>query len=213
MLLYSAVAANLCRLRYYFAWKLGACGIHASGISYEKSITDSSGQLQPIFSKHLNANFMKVEGTYVVRDKISNWNIGVQKWLRRCIYERVKSNGQFITFMVSAFWHGFYGGYYISFSLWFLMVFLSQLVFRLNLNYPVVGRYFDKTGLAGKVLLWVIVTVVWANFGTYFFVLSLKKSWRILVDYKFVPVLAVLIPTLILQFSGLCRKRKDRKPR
>jgi hypothetical protein len=38
--------------------------------------------------------------------------------------------GQLLTFMISAFWHGFYGGYYLSFILWFAQVFVSQLVFK-----------------------------------------------------------------------------------
>ena len=116
-----------------------------------------------------------------MRDKIANWNIAVQKWLRRSIYERVKSNGQFITFMVSAFWHGFYGGYYISFFLWFVMVFLAQLVYRLNQNYPIVGKYFNKTGPIGKILLWLFISIEFSNSGTYFLILSLKSSWRILL--------------------------------
>jgi len=58
----------------------------------------------------------------------------VQEWLRKSIYERHhfknKIYGQLLTFMVSAFWHGYYGGYYISFFLWFFQVFVSQLVFK-----------------------------------------------------------------------------------
>jgi hypothetical protein len=38
--------------------------------------------------------------------------------------------GQLLTFMISAFWHGFYGGYYLSFILWFAQANVSQLVFK-----------------------------------------------------------------------------------
>jgi lysophospholipid acyltransferase len=57
-----------------------------------------------------------------------------QEWLRKCVYERShyknKFYSQLITFMVSAFWHGFYGGYYLSFLLWFVQVYVSQLVYK-----------------------------------------------------------------------------------
>lgn len=57
-----------------------------------------------------------------------------QEWLRKCIYERAdyknKMSSQLLTFMVSSFWHGFYGGYYISFFLWFCHMIISQQVFK-----------------------------------------------------------------------------------
>lgn len=137
----------------------------------------------------------------------------VQSWLRKCVYERVRSNGQFITFMVSAFWHGFYGGYYFSFFLWFAMVHLAQLVFKANRNYEVIGKTFKKLGFIGHALLWAFVNTLFSNSGTYFQILSAKISLKIMWAYKFIPILIIIVPIIILEISGISKgkKKKEKK--
>ena len=47
---------------------------------------------------------------------IESWNVRTAVWLRRIVYDRIpKQYGLFGTFLVSALWHGFYPGYYITF--------------------------------------------------------------------------------------------------
>jgi hypothetical protein len=41
--------------------------------------------------------------------------------------------------------------------------------------------------------------------------LSLKASLKILIAFKFVPVLVIIIPALILQYSGLAKQSKKGK--
>lgn len=53
----------------------------------------------------------------------------IQQWLQYCIYERSNFN-QFLVFMVSAFWHGFYPGYYIGFSLASFMTHVGRLAYK-----------------------------------------------------------------------------------
>lgn len=117
------------RFKYYFGWKLSMGAIHASGVSYQVHGDGTSD-----FKLIQNCNPVKVETTVHVREKIANWNMTCQEWLRKCVYERAhfknKLISQLMTFMVSAFWHGFYGGYYMSFILWFMQMFVSQLVFK-----------------------------------------------------------------------------------
>jgi hypothetical protein len=75
-----------------------------------------------------------IETNKHLRDKISHWNTAVQEWLRKTVYQRssFKSRGvaQLYVFMVSAFWHGFYAGYYFSFFLWFVQVYTQAEIFR-----------------------------------------------------------------------------------
>lgn len=53
---------------------------------------------------------------------MTGWNIATSNWLRRCVYERVPSSiATFSSFAMSAVWHGFYPGYYMTFissALW-----------------------------------------------------------------------------------------------
>lgn len=65
------------KFKYYFGWKLSMCAVHASGISY-------SGDGN--FHRVKTCDPWKVETTYHLREKISNWNMSSELWLRKCIY-------------------------------------------------------------------------------------------------------------------------------
>lgn len=68
------------------------------------------------------------------RDSINNWNIGTNHWLRTVVYERVpKKYGTPLTFGLSALWHGFYPGYYITFATGALFVMAARVVSTMNI--------------------------------------------------------------------------------
>ena len=55
-----------------------------------------------------------------IKASIDNWNIHVQSWLANYIFLRVPAGlpgdpAKLVTFLSSAFWHGFFPGYYITF--------------------------------------------------------------------------------------------------
>lgn len=129
ILIFGFFSVTTIRFKYYFAWKFSQGSVHASGISFHRS---KEGKDQYNLVQTCNPEI--VESTMHVRAKIANWNMSVQEWLRRCIYERSpfenKMIGQLYTFIVSSFWHGYYGGYYISFFLWFCQQYAAQLVFK-----------------------------------------------------------------------------------
>jgi lysophospholipid acyltransferase len=65
-----------------------------------------------------------VESAQNTRAYLGNWNINTNNWLRNYMYLRVTPRGKkpgfrasMATFVTSAFWHGFYPGYYLSFVL------------------------------------------------------------------------------------------------
>ena len=68
-----------------------------------------------------NINVMKVEFGQNFREILANWNICSANWLKTHIYTRMIQSGwsatvsTYTTNLVSAFWHGFYPGYYLSF--------------------------------------------------------------------------------------------------
>ena len=74
------------------------------------------------------------------RDCINNWNIGTNLWLRMVVYERVPKNyGTVFTFALSALWHGFYPGYYMTFASGALIVMAARKVIPFNYS-----RYLYK---------------------------------------------------------------------
>lgn len=55
--------------------------------------------------------------------------MGTNKWLRMIVYERVpKKYGTLLTFSLSALWHGFYPGYYVTFISGALIVTAARTV-------------------------------------------------------------------------------------
>lgn len=107
------------RLKYYGVWALteGACIL--SGLGYN-GVDQATGKVS--WNKLENVNPWGVETAQNSRAYLGNWNMNTNNWLRNYIYLRVTPKGKkpgfrasMATFVTSAFWHGFYPGYYLSF--------------------------------------------------------------------------------------------------
>lgn len=104
------------RGRYYGLWKLGESMCILNGFGEE------NGSWKGIS----NVDILKFEFSNNYSTTARVWNRRIQRWLQMCIYERSNFN-QFYVFMVSAFWHGFYPGYYIGFTLASFMTHVNRL--------------------------------------------------------------------------------------
>lgn len=140
-----------------------------------------------------------------------------QEWLKKCVYQRAdfknKFYSQLLTFMISAFWHGFYGGYYFTFILWFLQMYVSQLIFKESKkqNSKWVKMY-KSLGMVGKVGLWLLSNILFSVVGTFFQILSIKQSWRILKAIYFFPLVFYILGYVMFTFGATkTRKPKDEK--
>ncbi|KAI4601275.1 lysophospholipid acyltransferase [Pestalotiopsis sp. 9143b] len=109
------------RLKYYGVWTLteGACIL--AGLGY-KGVDPTTGKVS--WDRLQNINPWGVESAQNSRAYLENWNMNTNKWLRYYIYLRVTPRNKkpgfrasLATFSTSAFWHGFYPGYYLSFLL------------------------------------------------------------------------------------------------
>jgi lysophospholipid acyltransferase len=109
------------RTKYYGIWALseGACIL--AGIGY-RGIDPQTGK--PAWDRLTNVQPWKIELAQNVHDYIGYWNINTNHWLRNYVYLRVTPKGKkpgfratLATFFTSAFWHGFYPGYYLTFTL------------------------------------------------------------------------------------------------
>jgi len=61
-----------------------------------------------------------------LKELLDNWNRSTTYWLRFVIYDRVRSTVP--VFFFSAFWHGFYAGYYITFCTGGILIHTARLV-------------------------------------------------------------------------------------
>jgi hypothetical protein len=121
VLVHLMTSAN--RLRYYFAWYMSDVACLISGIGYSPKTRDK-------FCRGQNAVISKVDLANCQAEAFAHWNISIARWLRNCIYLRASESempqlfrgfigrrqyATILTRFTSAFWHGFYPGYYLAF--------------------------------------------------------------------------------------------------
>ncbi|KAH7343969.1 MBOAT, membrane-bound O-acyltransferase family-domain-containing protein [Rhizoctonia solani] len=110
----------LARTKYYGAWSLTEGAAILSGLGFNGF--DASGQAR--WDKTANIDIKNIEFAPNFKVLLDSWNINTNIWLRNCIYKRVTPKGKrpgfrssMLTFLTSALWHGFCGGYYLTFIL------------------------------------------------------------------------------------------------
>jgi len=109
------------RTKYYGVWTMteGACIL--AGLGYN-GVDPATGKVS--WNRLQNISPWGVETAQNSRAYLGNWNTNTNGWLRNYIYLRVTPRGKkpgfrasLATFATSAFWHGFYPGYYLTFVL------------------------------------------------------------------------------------------------
>lgn len=90
------------RCKFYFVW-------HYSNGCY----------LLQGFNDMLNIKFIEVETARSIKDLSNGWNRRTNRWLKECYFDKLKNRSiflaSFVTFTVSALWHGIKPGYLIMF--------------------------------------------------------------------------------------------------
>ncbi|EGR27563.1 mboat family protein, putative [Ichthyophthirius multifiliis] len=213
---YFNVCITLIRFRYYAGWSLSQAGLASTGITYNTK-TQQWDQIISCKASH--------ELTHDVRYKVECWNTSVQIWLKKYVYLRVypqdqlksnvnKSNiAQYITNMVSAFWHGFYPGYYLSFFQWSLVMNCSKLLFNASKNKP---EFFDKlektlTSPVYFAIRFCITHFSLNCFGIGFQLLSLYDNYAFYKTHYFSVLIVNLL--VIAFFSATKWGQKSSKPK
>ncbi|PVH98256.1 MBOAT-domain-containing protein [Periconia macrospinosa] len=109
------------RMKYYGVWSLAEGSCILSGIGYN-GVDPATGRAK--WDRLTNIKPWEIETAQNTRAYLNNWNINTNQWLRNYMYLRVTPKGKkpgfratLATFVTSAFWHGFYPGYYLAFVL------------------------------------------------------------------------------------------------
>ncbi|KAK3087520.1 hypothetical protein FSP39_006924 [Pinctada imbricata] len=108
---YVLVCITLVRAKYYLAWELGEAVNNAAGLGFKGWNKDGTANWDLI----RNIQIYQLEVSNSLKVNIDSWNIQTLIWLRRIVYDRVPKYSTLAVFMCSAFWHGFYPGYYFTF--------------------------------------------------------------------------------------------------
>ncbi|CAG8734794.1 19234_t:CDS:2, partial [Gigaspora rosea] len=115
---YVQVAAFCARFRYYVIWLLAEGSCILSGIGFNGY--DGNGYVK--WNRVTNIDIIGYETADNIKQLLESWNMNTNKWLKNYVYLRVTQPGQkpdffstITTFGISAIWHGFYPGYYLTF--------------------------------------------------------------------------------------------------
>jgi len=137
------------RNKYYFGWKNaeGACNIWYAGFEG----FDENGK-EKGWDNSNNMDIIGFEFATNLKNFSGAWNKKTSNWLARYVYFR--TNGSLIaTYALSAFWHGFYPGYY----LFFLCVPFATICERLGRK-KLTPRFGDMPGYG--ILCWACTSIL-----------------------------------------------------
>ncbi len=193
------------KAKYYAAWKIAEGATVLCGFGFEGFTGDGKSKGWNLVS---NMDVLSFEMPLSLRDAARAWNKGTQNWLERYVYTRT-GNSLMATYFVSAFWHGFYPGYYI----FFMSVPLATGVNRLSFK-RVRPWFIEADGSFGfKKRLYDIVGLIASIFACHYLVipfqcLSWEHSMVALGNLKFAG--HVILVVLYIVFSLVpMRKIKD----
>lgn len=206
-ILYVILASSVVRFKYYHAWILADAICNASGLGFNGY--DNQGVAR--WDLMSNVEVFNVETSISWRDFLIGWNKGTMLWLRRIAYERAPYQRTLVTYILSALWHGFYPGYYVTF-LTGAMLTLSSRAIRRSI------RPYFKTNSSLSFLYDVITClstrVIVAYVATPFVLLELEPSlyfYRHLYYFiHVIGVLSIIVLPLVLPAKRHLRPESDR---
>ena len=109
---YLIISTTLVRFKYYHAWIFADAICNNSGLGF--SGYNEKGEA--VWDATSNVDIFDFEVSQSLKMSIEHWNKGTNRWLRSVVYERMKHNKLIYTYVLSAIWHGFYPGYYLTFA-------------------------------------------------------------------------------------------------
>jgi len=210
-IIYYNVAVTLARFKYYSAWVLGQAAMNASGISFNGY--DDKGNSK--WDKIVAAN-PKLELIGDPRTKIEFWNTYTQVWLRRYIYLRIapeKENNSpqrvnfasYATMVASAFWHGFYPGYYFAFIQLAFVVNIAKYIFRAGDKFRFIPAPIQE------IIRQIATNIVFNYLGGGFLLLSIENVLNFYRNINYIPTIMIFTAFFFFALTGFGQKAKGKR--
>lgn len=188
------------RQKYYFAWHHaeGANNIWYAGFEG----FDEKGQPKG-WEVASNQDVWGYETATSIQSLSRNWNKKTSAWLTRYVY--IRTNGSLLAvYGLSAFWHGFYPGYY----LFFLSVPLATVCERLGRKK--ISPYFsNKKWSPYGIVCMVATSLIVQYLVSAFILLALDRSWNNWKSHYFFAHISCVVCYFI--FSQLPTPKKKEK--
>lgn len=196
------------RFKYYAGWCFSQSGVAATGLSYNGKNEEGKNKWDRVISC-MPSN----ELSYDIRHKVECWNSSVQYWLKKYVYLRIYSEqeikqstkkaniSQYVTNIISAFWHGFYPGYYTAFLQWTLCMTCAKLFYNASITK---AHFFNKIRKTVTTPVFVVGRFLMAAvplncFGIGFQVLSLESNHIFFKTHCY--IILILVVLVIAAFT------------
>lgn len=194
------------RYKYYLGWFLAELSCAACGLSYNGR--DKAGAIR--WDRMTNVFPLGIEAGQNTHLVLSSWNVCTHHWLKNYVYLRlVPSSGKaglrvtVATFAVSAFWHGFYPGYYIFFVFLALTQEVAREVRRRFRPLFVVRDGKTETAKPTKVVYDVVSALATstsvAYIGVAFILLSWESALHVFNNTYWIGCIAILTALIFLK--------------
>jgi len=198
--LLSWIALACVRQKYYFAWKNaeGANNIWYAGFEGFDEKGEAKG-----WENSVNIDILDFEFAPNIKLMSAAWNKKTANWLGRYIYMRTGGN-LMATYGMSAFWHGFYPGYYLFFMSLPLVTACERLG-RKKLT-----PRFAKFGIAYNIVC-ILATTLTINSTLIMAFQLLSWDWAIAYTKSFYFMNHIICIVFYLVVSQLPSVKKDEK--
>ena len=124
---------------YYIGWTMAEAAICASGQTYNG--VDKRTK-QPLFDRFYVIDILCVELSVFSSAVTEAWNHSTHMWLKRYVYFRMnrvinRDLALYLTYIVSALWHGFYPAYLHGFLLYAIITENHKDIYKMCLKYKI----------------------------------------------------------------------------
>jgi len=193
------------RSKYYFAWVFADLINNSAGLGYS-GIDPESGRERWNLTK--NVDIRRLEMATSLKVNVESWNKLTALWLRRIIYDRLPSSyNLYAVYFVSALWHGFYPGYYITF---FSVAFFTMAARKVRRTIRPLFQSSSSMAFIYDIITWTFTRLACPYLAAPFVFLSLKNSWAFYSGNLF--FLHILAATAILVLPEGKSARSERNP-
>lgn len=224
-LLYVNISIIAHRCKFYSGFLLSFTSLIFSGLSYGELLRKKNdppvlrainGDYQITFDKGSYGSIYDCELGLNPKTKITNWNHSIHLWLKyNCFLRLINVNKKFLlgnfgfagimTYLLSAFWHGFYITYYIFFFGLYLYQTGNEVFDKLGLF-----EYIERSNVfIFKFLIWFQAQFIINGLGAIFFLLKYDLFIQYMKNVYGIPMILAIGAFLLSKFFVLKKKKQE----
>jgi lysophospholipid acyltransferase len=208
------MAAYMIKAKYYAGWLFSNANVKMCGLSYNGVDAKTN---KPKWDRVYSMKVWEYELADNPRTQFECWNRSIQVWLKRYVFFRIASESELkanpkkasfaanASFMISAFWHGFYPYYYVTFLLFFMIQQFSKTLYNCGDYFKIIPRpiqYFVR---------WLMMNMLVNTTLVAFFLLQFDKVGEYAKSIVYFPYIAITSLYILGKFMVPPKKKVAKK--